>query len=84
MITCRELIDFLDDYIDGTMSAPQRRAVHEHLRVCRDCVNYLNSYRATIALGRDAFADKHAPIPNDIPRELVRAMLAARGSTGAG
>jgi len=55
-LTCRELVAFLDDYVAGEL-APERRAVFErHLAGCLDCRRYLQSYRATVELGRAAFA----------------------------
>jgi anti-sigma factor RsiW len=77
MITCRELAEFLDDYIAGQLD-PQRAGEFErHLLVCPTCVKYLNTYRQTIALGKAAFADEAAPAPADVPPNLIRAILAA-------
>jgi anti-sigma factor RsiW len=80
-VTCRELIGFLDDYLDGGLDAPVRQRFEEHLRVCIDCTNYLDSYRRTIALGKAAFAPAatpDAPTPSDVPAGLLKAILAAR------
>jgi hypothetical protein len=46
--------------------------------VCDACVNYLDSYKKTILLGRKAFESELAAIPQQVPEELVRAILAAR------
>src|SRR4029079_14016317 len=42
MITCRELIDFLDDYVANDMEPSRRRTVDEHLAVCPECVRYVD------------------------------------------
>jgi hypothetical protein len=42
-------------------------------------VNYLESYRETIRLGKEAFAHEAKDTPAEVPEELVRAILAARG-----
>ena len=76
-ITCQQLIDTLDAYVDGTMSPAERAEVDRHLAVCPDCVNYVKNYRQTIALGKAAFTDPRAPVPSDVPRELLNAILAA-------
>jgi anti-sigma factor RsiW len=77
-MTCRELVDFLMDYLSGEL-APEVLADFEwHLSVCPNCVRYLETYRATIVLERAAFrrpGDTDAP---SVPEELVRAILAAR------
>ena len=80
-ISCRELIDFLDAYEDDTLE-PDRRAVFDrHVNACPPCLAYLESYRATVAAGRsvcDADAkDGEAPA-EELPEELVRAILSAR------
>ena len=76
-ITCREFVDFLDDYVDGALPAPRRGCFEEHLSECPDCVRYLASYRTTVRVARAACAEPDAP-PADAPPELVRAILAAR------
>ena len=76
-MTCRELIDFLADYLDGQLPAAQRSAFESHLGECPHCANYLDSYRKTIALAGQAFADD-APAAGAVPDELVRAVIEAR------
>jgi anti-sigma factor RsiW len=77
-LTCREVADFLMAYEDGELSAEERREFDAHLAECPDCVAYLASYRATVALGRRAFADDDAAAAGEAPEELVEAVLAAR------
>jgi anti-sigma factor RsiW len=76
-MTCKELTDFLGDYRSGELPAETLVAFEEHLAECPDCVAYVESYEATIALGKAAFGE--GPIPGDVPEGLVRAILAARG-----
>jgi anti-sigma factor RsiW len=84
-MTCRELIDFLDDYLAGDLPADQRTAFDRHLSLCVDCRNYLASYKDTIRLGKSAFAADAPPmdrdVPADVPDGLLKAILAA--TTGA-
>jgi anti-sigma factor RsiW len=77
-LTCRELVEFLMAYLDRELPDAQRRAFDAHLRVCADCVAYLRSYEATVRLERQAFAAPGAPVPDDVPEELVAAILASR------
>ena len=77
-ITCRDLIDQLDAYVDGSMSPEQRSKLDAHFSVCPACVAYLNNYRQTIAMGRAVFSDTSAPVPADVPKELLAAILASR------
>jgi predicted anti-sigma-YlaC factor YlaD len=78
MITCRELNDFLSDYLEGALAAAQRDELDRHLGLCPDCVRYLDDYREVIRLGGLCGAEE-AP-PADVPEELIRAVLAARAA----
>jgi anti-sigma factor RsiW len=73
-VTCREVTDFLLEYLSGELPAAQRKVFDEHLAECPDCVTYLTTYQQTIQLEKAAFA--HAD--EAIPKELVQAILAAR------
>jgi len=49
-LTCHEVIELLSDYIEGVMSADDRRRVDEHLAQCDGCATYLEQMRETIRL----------------------------------
>jgi anti-sigma factor RsiW len=79
VLTCEELTAFLDDYVAGEQPADVRARFEEHLAVCPPCVDYLAGYRAAISLGRQAYPSALAGgIPDDVPEELVKAIVAAR------
>jgi anti-sigma factor RsiW len=80
-LSCRELIEFLADYLDDALPAAERAAFEAHLAVCPYCVDYLASYRETIHLGRQALAEK-AEALEEIPVELLDAILDARKRRG--
>jgi anti-sigma factor RsiW len=76
-VTCRHLIEFLADYLDGTLPDKQRDDFIEHLRLCPPCVRYLDTYEATIRLEKDAMKSAGAqPLP-EMPPDLVKAILAS-------
>ena len=77
-MTCREFIEFFIDYFEGNLSAHERREFAEHLTECEDCTAYLMNYEQTIRLGKAACTDPDAPLPADVPEELVQAILASR------
>ncbi len=79
-MNCKEAIDFLSDYIDGALAVSIRSDFEQHLSVCRHCREYLDSFRKTIALSRDAFApqaDKPAESLG-MPPKLLSAILESR------
>jgi anti-sigma factor RsiW len=77
-MTCREMADFLMDYLNEDLPDDVRAAFDRHLALCPNCVAYVETYRTTIELGRRAFADDEADAGTEVPDELVRAILAAR------
>jgi anti-sigma factor RsiW len=79
-MTCREAVEFLMDYLDGALPAEQRATFERHLERCPPCLKYLASYRETVRLGRSLCADPEEPAGEEIPEELVQAILASRSS----
>lgn len=77
MITCVEFEDFIVSYLDGTLDARKRRLFERHIRLCRECREYLAAYRRSVQLGKAVFAEPHAPVPADVPEDLVDAVLKA-------
>jgi anti-sigma factor RsiW len=79
MITCREFVEFLDRYVEGELAADERETFERHIADCPPCGDYLDSYRMTIGLCREAFADPAGAVPErEIPEDLIRAILEAK------
>jgi anti-sigma factor RsiW len=80
-LSCRALIEFLDDYLDARLEPAERARFDEHLAVCPACVRYVKSYRGTLQaltlVGREDGA-----LPEEVPPQLVEAILAARRAAG--
>jgi anti-sigma factor RsiW len=47
-LRCDELVRLVTDYMDDALDADERRAVEEHLQVCRGCVNHVGQMRVTV------------------------------------
>jgi anti-sigma factor RsiW len=77
-ITCRELIEFLYLYLSGELPAERFAEFERHLAVCPSCVEYIESYRATVALAKRTLADPDRPGDETVPEDLVAAILAVR------
>jgi anti-sigma factor (TIGR02949 family) len=54
VLTCRDLIDVIDEYLDGRLPAAEISALERHLAGCEACRAYLATYRRTRALGARA------------------------------
>ncbi len=78
-MTCREFIDFLMQYLGGELTEAERAQFDAHLAECPSCVSYMRTYEATIKLGKGAFCHPDEPVPSDVPKQLVEAILSARG-----
>jgi predicted anti-sigma-YlaC factor YlaD len=72
-LTCKEVIAFLMDYLDGTVDAEERERFDWHLARCHSCVAYLRTYQTTLRMAQACRVDTE-----DVPDELVEAILAAR------
>ena len=75
-MTCREITEFVADYLDGSIAPLVRRQFEAHLEVCPDCVNYLRQYRDTVRLTASA---GDMEVVWGMPEELVRAIVLAAG-----
>jgi anti-sigma factor RsiW len=73
MVTCIELIAFLDAYVDKELDASTRISFDMHLLVCPSCRAYLATYRETIDLVRGA-AEREEELAHDAPAELIEAV----------
>lgn len=75
---CREFVDFLMDYLDGSLPDGQHATFRRHMAECPPCELYLDTYRKTVRLGKMCCEDPDGPVPSDAPEALVEAVLAAR------
>lgn len=78
MITCREFEAFIADYLEGGLSPRERRLFEIHLKVCRECRDYLAAYRASMEAARLGLSNQVSALPDDVPEDLVAAVLASR------
>ena len=77
-MTCQEVADFLMDYLNGELSRTQHAVFEEHLGICPECVAFLQTYKIAIKAAKMACNQVHNRDVNDIPEDLVRAILDAR------
>ena len=76
-LSCRELVAFLNDYLDGLLPPERRTLFERHLAVCPDCAIYLDSYRTSMELGVRALMRGDTLLQGPVPPDLIRSIRAA-------
>jgi len=73
-IACVTGVELLMDYLEGVLPEDVRAALDAHVAGCQRCAAFVDSYRATPRLLKEA---TDASLPDDIQRSL-RAFLRAQ------
>jgi anti-sigma factor RsiW len=60
-MSCKELVEAVTDYLEGTMGAEDRARFDAHLEICPFCVTYLEQMRQTIATAGELSEESIAP-----------------------
>lgn len=66
--TCQEITSLIFGYLNDTLSPSVRRDFKRHLRICPDCVNFLNTYKKTASVTRSIR-------PEEIPPKIRQNIL---------
>lgn len=75
---CREITNLLLDYMAGELDPETVAAFEAHLRLCPDCVAFLNTYKKTVRAIRSL---RYKSIPAELERR-VRRFLRERTQKG--
>lgn len=60
-LSCRELVEVLTDYLEGSLPREERARVEGHLRSCDGCDAYVAQMRTTIRLAGRLTEESLAP-----------------------
>jgi len=69
---CKECVELLSEYIEGSLPPDRAKALEEHLSICPPCITFVRTYRATRKLCRHALA-------KDMPEELAYSLKSFLG-----
>jgi hypothetical protein len=69
---CKECVELLGEYIEGTLPSDRAKALEEHLSHCPPCITFVRTYKATGRLCRSVL--KH-----EMPRELMASLKSFLG-----
>jgi anti-sigma factor RsiW len=78
-MNCRELSEFLSDFVAGDLAADVSREFDAHLARCPECHAFVAQYRATIRLSSSAFEESVGALPEDLVRAILSSVAKARG-----
>ena len=66
---CKECVELLGEYIEGTLSPERAKALEDHLSFCPPCITFVRTYKATRMLCRHKLA-------REMPAELKSSLQA--------
>lgn len=69
-LSCQEIVELVEDHLDGALPRGLRERVEEHLGLCPMCLTHLDQVRATVEATRRLREERLDPAMRD---ELVRA-----------
>jgi len=75
---CREVIEGLAEYLDGSLGKKQQTVLENHLAQCPQCRQYLESYQQCLELGKSCMECQESVLPGFFPEKLVSSILTAR------
>jgi len=79
MISCEEFENFILQYLEGELPPMKRFIFETHMKMCRECRDYLEAYKRTIETAKTAVNQQELP---EIPEDLVTAILEAQKAVG--
>ena len=80
-ITCTEFEQFVIDFYEKTLSDKQHSMFEFHMSICPKCNVHFRSYVLAIELGKKVCEGEGDDLVEDVPEDLVRAILATRAGS---
>ncbi len=79
MICCKECIELLCDYFEGTLDSETASSLEDHFKDCPPCVSFLKTYRQTSDLCKKTLTAVEIPEPvQEKLREFVKTRIQNR------
>jgi predicted anti-sigma-YlaC factor YlaD len=81
MLTCRELVALLTDYLEGSLSLGDRVRFQLHLGMCTNCRAYLRQMRQTVGVLQKLPPEE--AVPPGVRQDLLRRFQGWKASAPA-
>lgn len=72
-IECRQIVELLGDYLDGTLPRATSELIEWHIEGCGPCVAFVNTYRGTVNAARKL---REVEIPPELKQRLLAVLRA--------
>jgi hypothetical protein len=66
--SCKRMTDLIFRYLTDRLTPTLKREFEQHLRICPDCMNFLNTYKKTVSLAGSLSANE---IPHDVRTNVL-------------
>jgi anti-sigma factor RsiW len=77
-LVCQEVVELVTDYLEGALSARDRRRFERHIAGCPHCTAYLAQMRETLRLTGELTPEDLTPQMEDELSEVFRRWQAER------
>jgi anti-sigma factor (TIGR02949 family) len=71
LLTCKQFLAELSDYLDETIGADERRKLQEHIDMCPNCWVIADTTRKTLEVYK---CSTPVDIPSDVKTRLMKAL----------
>jgi anti-sigma factor (TIGR02949 family) len=71
LLTCKEFLDELTDYLDANVDVELRQRIEAHINECPNCFVILDTTKRTIQVYKGLQAQ---PLPEDVQARLMKAV----------
>ncbi len=78
--TCKQITDLVLDYLNGKLNPRVKREFQRHLRLCPDCIGFLNTYKKTVTLTRSIRPEEIPPRVRSNILDFLRGQMRKSGT----
>ncbi len=79
--TCKQMTDLVFDYVNDKLSPNAKRDFQQHLQICPDCVNFLNTYKKTVSVSRSVRPEEIPPRVRNSILNFLRGRMRKSGTS---
>jgi putative zinc finger protein len=74
------MTDLVFDYLNDKLSPKVKQDFQRHLRICPDCVNFLNTYKKAVSVARSIRPEEVPPTVRNNILDFLRGRMRKSGT----